>query len=89
MTVKKYRAKPVVKKAIQFNGNNCFDCLKFMNRASDIWEAELQERDHPYVYTPHGNIAPAKGDYIVKEPNGEFYVFRQEEFEKTYEEVSE
>lgn len=85
----KYKKKPVVVEAIQFTGRNCFDVLRFMNRASDIWEADLMQTDHPTIYTLEGDMTASPGDYIIKGIKGEFYPCKPDIFEATYEKVEE
>lgn len=81
----KFRKKPVVIEAVQYTGNNCFEILKFMDRAKDIWEAELNETDSPIINTLEGNLYVAKDDWIIKGIKGEFYPCKPEIFEMTYE----
>lgn len=81
----KYRKKPVVVEAIQFDGKNCFEILKFMGRACDIWNADLLQNDRPVIWTPEGDMAASVGDWIIKGIKGEFYPCKPDIFEATYE----
>jgi hypothetical protein len=85
----KFRKKPIVIEAIQFTGSNCFECMHFMNRSSDIWEAELQETDNPTINTLEGDFRTSPGDWIIKGIKGEFYPCKPGIFEATYEAVGE
>lgn len=85
----KYKAKPVVKEAIQFTGKNCFQIMHFMNRSQDIFAGDLHETDWPVIYTPEGDMACSPGDYIVKGIVGEFYPVKPDIFEKSYEPVGD
>lgn len=87
----KYRKKPVVIEAIQFNGLD--DYLKIFDwiEASDntLSASELVEFRTPImlVNTLEGTMAANKGDYIIKGINGEFYPCKPDIFEKTYDVV--
>lgn len=74
----KYRKKPVVIDAVQFDGHN--DPPGVFRRDSDLT---------PYVVTIHGQrcyIEP--GDYIVPEPDGvHYYPVKPDIFEAAYEPV--
>lgn len=83
----KFRKKPVVVEAMQYTGENCFDCLRFMDRASDIWEADLNQTDAPIVNTLEGDLSVSKGDWIIKGIKGEFYPCKPDIFQATYEAV--
>lgn len=85
----KYRKKPVVIEAIQFTGNNCFEILKFMGRANNIWEADLNPTDHPTIYTLEGDMSTSPGDWIIKGIKGEFYPCKPDIFALTYEPIEE
>ncbi|MCQ4139239.1 hypothetical protein [Chryseobacterium sp. EO14] len=94
----KYRKKPVVIEAIQFNGNsNKKDIEAFVGREL---KSEL-ESETAYIAgqgapifsllieTKEGIMKAFKGDYIIKEafPTGDrdFYPCKPDIFEKTYE----
>lgn len=81
----KFRKKPVVIEAVQFDGKNCFEILKFMGRASDIWEGDLLPFDIPVIYTLEGDLTASVGDWIIKGIRGEFYPCKPDIFEATYE----
>lgn len=83
--MEKFRKKPVVIEAVQFNGKNCFEIMHFMGRSSDIWEAELQETDCPTIHTMEGDLHSSPGDWIIKGIKGEFYPCKPDIFEATYE----
>ncbi|MBM7585840.1 hypothetical protein JOC86_002382 [Bacillus pakistanensis] len=82
----KYRKKPVVIEAVQYNG-----------LVSEIVDFAVEE--HPdnvfkifnyfdgelFINTLEGKVKANKGDYIIKGVNGEFYPCKPDIFEKTYE----
>ena len=77
----KFRKKPVVIEAIQFNGNNMCECLKFINGNHIFEDNNLK------IKTLEGNMIVSTDDFIIKGVNGEFYPCKPDIFEKTYEAV--
>jgi hypothetical protein len=73
----KYRKKPVVIDAEQFNGTN-------------IPQGMLKEPTeiNGYINTLEGRMTVSIGDFVIKGVNGEFYPCKPDIFEKTYEKVS-
>lgn len=96
MCVAKYRKKPVVIEACQFNGVNIQEIQEFgqgkvkCDILDTAWEVSLRA---PSVLvtidTLEGTMTADKGDYIIKGVNGEFYPCKPDIFAKTYEEVIE
>lgn len=97
-TVRKFRKKPVLIEAIQFNGNtNKQEVEEFVGREL---KAEL-ESETAYVAgiappifsllieTKEGTMKAFKGDWIIKEPfptgDRDFYPCKPDIFENTYE----
>jgi len=93
--VKKFRKKPVVIEAIQFNNLNHKEVSEFVGK-------ELKpglESEAAYVAgmgapifsltipTLEGNMKAMPGDWIIKGVHNEFYPCKPEIFEKTYEPV--
>lgn len=84
----KYRKKPVVIEAIQFNGLD--DYLKICDWIKEsentLSPDELVEFRTPImlVNTLEGTMAANPGDYIIKGVNGEFYPCKPDIFERTY-----
>lgn len=87
----KYKKKPVVIEAIQFNENFIgTECSQEFNKAfrnGDI--SETQDKNRLIIRTLEGNMTANKGDYIIKGVNGEFYPCKPDIFTKTYEKVSD
>lgn len=90
----KYRKKPVVIEAIQWNGLNLEEIKEFVgkdleyNILDTAWEVG---KGAPHVlmkiHTLEGDHECARGDFIIKGVNGEFYPCKPDIFEKTYEAV--
>lgn len=88
----KYRKKPVVIEAIQWNGDNLNEIKEFVGESLDYsiidtaWEVG---KGAPYVlmkiHTLEGDHECTKGDYIIKGVQGEFYPCKPDIFEQTYE----
>lgn len=86
----KYRKKPVIIEAIQFNGLE--DYLKICQwfketNTSTLSLEETFEYRTPImlISTLEGTMAANVGDYIIKGVNGEFYPCKPDIFVKTYE----
>lgn len=88
----KYRKKPVVIEAIQWNGLNLEEIKDFVgkdleyNILDTAWEVG---KGVPHVimkiHTLEGDHECTVGDFIIKGVNGEFYPCKSDIFEKTYE----
>ncbi len=77
----KYRKKPVVIDAVQWDGENIDAIARFMK-----W----QNFDHDkinglIIRTLEGQHVASVGDFIIKGVHGEFYPCKPDIFEKTYE----
>ena len=85
----KYRKKPVIIEAIQFedNSDRIIEIHEFMG--GDTIRVNYEDKDNPYlkIETLEGIMKASVGDYIIKEVNGEFYPCKPDIFEKTYERV--
>ena len=79
----KYRKKPVVIEAVQFNGRNSADIHEFCGDKV----REPVGKDYLEIKTLEGIHIASTGDYIIKGVNGEFYPCKPDIFEKTYEKV--
>ena len=78
----KYRKKPVVVEAVQWNGNNYKEVIDFAE--NKIWFDAL---GNIWIATLEGDMVAKKGDYIIKGVQGEFYPCKPDIFEETYEEL--
>ena len=93
MSVKTYRKKPVEVQAIQYDGKNVDDCIKFIEKGQVIcWKKKV---DFPIskpeiwimIETLEGVMQARPGDYIIRGVNGEYYPCKPDIFVKTYETV--
>ena len=80
----KYRKKPIVIEAIQWNGINLEELKWFMKEQfKDVTVSELSfELQIP---TLEGTMTVSLGDYIISGVNGEYYPCKPDIFQKTYE----
>lgn len=88
MAVKRFKKKPVVIEAIQYQPHdNCADVMKFMG--TDLQYACIDEEDDEIMLIPtlEGTMEASPGDWIIKGIKGEFYPCKPDIFEQTYEEV--
>lgn len=87
----KYRKKPVIIEAIQFEGNSdrIIEIHEFMG--GDTIRVNYEDKNNPYlkIETLEGIMKASVGDYIIKGVNGEFYPCKPDIFEKTYERVTD
>lgn len=75
-----YRKKPVVIEAIQWNGENLQEILKWVGD-------KAYYSDGLYIKTLEGDLKASIGDFIIKGIKGEFYPCKPDIFEKTYEPI--
>jgi hypothetical protein len=87
----KFRKKPVIIEAIQWNGKNFDECMNFMEdylgskfHYENEEERALKEKTL-YIKTLEGIMTAQKNDWIIKGINGEFYPCKPDIFKKTYE----
>lgn len=80
----KYRKKPVVIEAIQWNGNNLEECLNFMSDNGFLGYGH-NCKNQIIIKTLEGDMLANINDYIIKGVNDEFYPCKPDIFEKTYE----
>lgn len=80
----KFRKKPVVIEAIQWNGKNVDEIKEFMKV-----EKITPCNDKIHIVTLEGVMEASKNDFIIKGVQGEFYPCKPDIFESTYEEVVE
>lgn len=92
----KYRKKPIVIEAIQWNGNNLEEVMEFIG-SKFTYEEKTSYITNEFTYhcntnylainTLEGRMKVSKGDYIIKGVKGEFYPCKPDIFEQTYEVV--
>ena len=88
----KFRKKPVVIEAIQYNRHNSREIELWSNRVvieSPVLEPDENDKVGAYmqIKTLEGVMTASVGDWIIKGVNGEFYPCKPDIFEKTYEMV--
>ncbi len=76
----KYRKKPVVVEAVQWDGENTRDIIKWTDGRAYI-------HDTLCIRTLEGDHKARRGDYIIKGIQGEFYPCKPDIFEQMYEKV--
>jgi hypothetical protein len=91
----KFRKKPVVIEAIQFNGDNAAEIYEFMGKPVVLNTKMDEERwldfesyiktDGFKINTLEGLMTANVGDFIIKGVQGEFYPCKPDIFEATYE----
>jgi len=80
----KYRKKPVVIEAVQFDGTDAScDWLLPQLESGEIGRAF----NKLHINTLEGVMTAEVGDYIIRGVNGEFYPCKPDIFHKTYEEA--
>lgn len=77
----KYRKKPVIIEAVQWNGRNEIDISNFIGGNLEMGDESL------FIQTLEGKMETSVGDYIIKGVHGEFYPCKPDIFEETYESV--
>ena len=75
----KYRKKPVVIEAVQWNGKNHDEMESFVGLSAGVG------LDYVWITTLEGTMQASKGDYVIKGVQGEFYPCKPDIFEATYE----
>ena len=84
----KYRKKPVVIEAVQFNGYDVAPEFVSKEIALFLEEAVISyENGCLFINTLEGTMRAEKGDWIIKGVKGEFYPCKPDIFEATYEKV--
>ncbi len=88
----KFRKKPVIINAIQFNGSSTHanQIKSWMNGQSEEPCCDgVHTRDVIYlpIETPEGCVRALPNDWIIKGINGEFYPCKPDIFAKTYEPI--
>lgn len=78
--IKKYRAKPVVKEAVQFES---FHSLP--KEFKDQLYSSTGLKPYYFIKTLEGEMIVNEGDFIIKGLHGEFYPCEAEIFHKSYE----
>ena len=89
----KFRKKPVVIEAIQWDGMQgpstakIFDTFGSADESGKVRFTVNPHANTLLVYTLEGTMVASPGDYIIKGVQGEFYPCKPDIFEATYEAV--
>lgn len=90
MTPKKYRKKPVVIEALQFDGTetSAYDLIDWIDQDAAGNDAVYDPYDNSVgIKTLEGVMSVLPGDYVIRGVQGEFYPVKPEIFTATYEEA--
>jgi hypothetical protein len=89
----KFRKKPVVIDAVQYNGSNKDEIISFVGEAAKFQSAVGSSADgegYPQAYskltisTLEGEMLVSENDWVIKGVKGEFYPCKPEIFAATY-----
>lgn len=80
--MKRYRKKPLVIDAVQWNGRDDNARLRDFAGAAVRFYPTQQE---PEIPTPEGDMFVSRGDWVIKGVKGEFYPCKPDVFAATYE----
>jgi hypothetical protein len=83
----RFRKKPIIIEAVQFNGSNCFVVAAFMGLGDLTGNNVLHSTDTPVIHTLEGDLTASPGDWIIKGVNGEFYPCKPDIFDKLYDPI--
>ena len=83
---KKFRKKPVVIEAVQYDGTNFPEIMRFAVKSGRAFEEDFLG-EYCIIATLEGDMRADKGDWIIKGVKGEFYPCKPDIFAATYEEV--
>lgn len=84
---RKYRKRPVVVEAMQYDGANDFEIIRWAERHGGSMHVDNDGAWHLSVPTLEGTMRAYAGDWIVRGVVGEFYPVKPSIFEATYEEA--
>lgn len=87
--VKKFRKKPVVIEAVQWDGANQSEIFSFVGTELQVERTTIDGEMVPVclvIETLEGEHRASKGDWIIRGVAGEFYPCKPEIFARTYEE---
>ena len=89
--IKRYIKKPVQIEAIQWDGTNTAELMRFSRDIRFIYHDEGKNSisTELYIQTPEGDLYPKIGDYLIKGINGKVYPYARKLFEELYEEVED
>lgn len=80
---KRYRKKPVVIEAVQYDGANAHEISEF------VGESYIDDLRTPAIRTLEGDMRVTSGDWVIQGVQGEFYPVKDSIFRETYEKVED
>jgi hypothetical protein len=83
----KFRKRPVVIEAVQFNGLNADELVAFCGRAVRPVKSASADEAALEIHTREGTMRAMAGDWIIRGVQGEFYPCKPDIFAATYEAV--
>lgn len=85
----RFRKKPVIIEAVQFQGDLSTATLirAWTGRDIRVMQDEISGQIDLYVQTLEGEMHASPGDWIIKGVKGEFYPCKPDIFKETYEPV--
>ena len=85
----KYRKKPVVIEAMQYNASNSRESVMqwIYDNGGKCYLVKSINDSSIYIETLEGTMKADLNDYVIKGINGELYPCKPDIFEKTYEKV--
>jgi hypothetical protein len=84
-----YRKRPVVIKAVQYDGNfRCLDIFAINEVSHFIVSKDSDGKQCIKIPTLEGEMIASVGDYIIRGVKGEYYPCKPDIFEMTYESVN-
>ena len=86
--MKKYRKKPVVIDAIQWDGR-CDTVYIIQSESKRVVSYTIDEKPTLIIQTLEGDMTANLGDWIIRGVRGEFYPCKPDIFEMTYEAVED
>jgi len=87
----RFRKKPVVIEAVQWDGSNLGEVIKFTGRHESALKWSWPEYEAVVraeglkIFTLEGPLMAAIGDWIIRGVKGEFYPCKPDIFAETYE----
>jgi len=86
----KYKKKPTIIEAIQWDGSNINEVIDFTKDKSNIVverHTYTQASARVIIHTLEGDMEASIGDYIIRGVKGEYYPCKPDVFDMTYDPV--
>lgn len=79
--IKRFKTKPIIVEAIQWDGKDDNLIRNFIKRPY------IKQGSTIIIHSNKGDMITNLTDWIVKDPNGEYMIYDENTFEELYEEV--